>query len=190
MFVSRLSTLFDSILSPTKESLSLVQTKLTQFSTTLINLVGFPSFNLSQRTQYENDVLVIPCEFIDERYTKFSPTNAPSRNPPLVSLHTVIVVICVDIQILDDLKEEIVLITDYSKLLMSRCDLLLLVRELPGLSMYSLIPYFRSFLYLCFIATYPMQKDQLDLLSRSEHIDLSLLRAKAFGPLLDSLSSV
>ncbi|KAK8798041.1 hypothetical protein WA171_005568 [Blastocystis sp. BT1] len=169
LFVRRLTVLFDNIISGTKESLSHVQAQLMQFSTTLTNL----------RTHYEKDVSITSCDFIDERYTKFSPTNAPSRNPPLVPLH----------KILDDLKEEVVLITDYSKLLTSRCDLLLLIRELPVLSLYSLIPYFRSFLYLCFIATYPVQKDQLDLLSRSEHIDLTVLRSKAFGPLLDALSS-
>lgn len=189
LFVRRLTVLFDNIISGTKESLSHVQAQLMQFSTTLTNLVNIQVFSHLQRTHYEKDVSITSCDFIDERYTKFSPTNAQSRNPPLVPLHKVEFDSCDDFQILDDLKEEVVLITDYSKLLTSRCDLLLLIRELPVLSLYSLIPYFRSFLYLCFIATYPVQKDQLDLLSRSEHIDLTVLRSKAFGPLLDALSS-
>lgn len=82
------------------------------------------------------------------------------------------------------------LASDYSILLTSHADLLLFVRELSVLSLHSLIPYFRSFLYLCFVSSYPTEKDKLDLLSRSEHIDLTLLRMKAFRPLIEVLSSV
>ena len=60
------------------------------------------------------DSSITSCDFIDERYTKFSPTNAPSRNPPLVPLHKAEFDSCDDFQILDDLKEEVVLITDLS----------------------------------------------------------------------------
>ena len=85
-----------------------------------------------------------------------------------------------DLQVVDEL----------SLFLSTTSDLFILLRELPQFTTKPLHPCLRALLFYCYRCCYPTKKEKLELLSRSEHVDLTLFRQKAFLPVTITMASV
>lgn len=85
-----------------------------------------------------------------------------------------------DLQIVDEL----------SLFLSTTSDLFILIRELPQFTTKPLHPCLRALLFSCYRCCYPTKKEKLELLSRCEHVDLTLYRQKVFLPFAITMASV
>ena len=91
---------------------------------------------------------------------------------------------------LSNWSRDLQIVNELSLFLSTTSDLFIILRELPQLTIKPLHPCLRALLFSCYRCCYPTKKEKLELLSRSEHVDLSLFRQKVFLPFTITMANV